>query len=213
MDLSRQRGFLLPVSWKYVCYHMKDTLLARSHSSEVKTWQHMDTRLSEHGCMGIMPIAVLISFWFMGTTSLVRCTVFPEMHCSLHRHVQEICKGTPKSWYCSDPGAEQSWASPAGLGHCWRHNPALVCPRNTNLHGDLHCLLQVTSGCHRGSLRRIISKWCHDIKCFGKAWLCFCIFSVVTTVGSVGESVGSVILLHIGLVLSPHSAIEFNIYS
>lgn len=35
----------------------------------------------------------------------------------------------------------------------------------------LHCLLWVTSGCHQDSLRGIVSKWCHDIKYFGKGWL------------------------------------------
>lgn len=173
----------------------------------------MDTCSTEHPYIGLMPAAVCIGFWFMGTTSLVCCTIFPRTPHSLHRHTQDMQRGSQElivqgSRSCAELSIP-SWA-----GALLKVQPS---PRVPEKHPPqwlrLHWLPWVTSGCHLGSFKGIISKWCHEIKYFGKGWLCFCIFSVVATVGNVGESVGSVISLHVGLILSPHWAIEFNIYS
>lgn len=67
--------------------------------------------------------------------------------------------------------------------------------------------------CHQYSLMGIISKWCHDKKYFGKGWVVFFFHLFCSNnCGECERMCSGVISLHVGLVLSPLSAIEFNVY-
>lgn len=98
------------VSLLKICvrYYMKDILIVSTLlGSRTKTCHGTDVCSLEYIYIGLISLTAFTIYWLMGTTSQVHRTVFPRMHCSLHKHTRE--KWAPRSSHYNDMGHVQRW--------------------------------------------------------------------------------------------------------